>query len=259
MTPDPWRRAAGDVAASLMFCTRLPMGPSPVASCDVARAAWALPVAGAVVGALGALAYGGAVGLGLAPGVAAALALAATLAATGCLHEDGLADTADGLGGADRARKLEIMRDSRLGSYGACALVILLLLRWSAVASIADAGAVALALVASHVAARAPLAGFMALIPPARSDGLAATAGAPPRAAAVAAAVIGAVVLMLCLGPVAAVIAVALLAVTSGVMAGACVRALGGHTGDVLGAVEQVNEVLILLVAAAFAARGAAV
>jgi adenosylcobinamide-GDP ribazoletransferase len=253
----PWRRAAGDIVLSLMFCTRLPLAPAaPVASGDFARAAWAMPVAGAVVGAFGSLAFAMSARLGLAPPVAAALALAATLAATGCLHEDGLADTADSFGGADRARKLEIMRDSRLGSYGACALVVSLLLRWSAVASIADSGMVALALVASHAAARAPLPGFMALIPPARSDGLAGTAGVPPRAAAVVAALIGAVVLVLCIGPVAAMIAVALLAAASAVIAGVCVQAVGGHTGDVLGALEQVNEVLILLVAAAVAAKG---
>ena len=65
--------------------------------------------------------------------LAAALALAATLAVTGCLHEDGLADTADGFGGGRyRERKLDIMRDSRLGTYGACALMMSLILRWTA-------------------------------------------------------------------------------------------------------------------------------
>src|SRR6516162_2489519 len=108
----PWRRLAADLLVSLAFCTRLPLVTSTPA--------------------------------------AAALALAAGMVVTGCLHEDGLADTADGFGGSDRERRLEIMRDSRLGTYGACALLISLLLRWSALASIADARAVALALVAAH-------------------------------------------------------------------------------------------------------------
>jgi adenosylcobinamide-GDP ribazoletransferase len=254
----PWRRLAADLELSLMFCTRLPLAPStPVASGDIARASWAMPVAGALVGALGALAYWLAVRLALPPPVAAALALAAGMAATGCLHEDGLADTADGFGGHSRERKLEIMRDSRLGTYGACALVVSLLLRWSALASIADARAVALALVAAHAAARAPLPGFMALVPPARSDGLAASAGPPPHGAVAAAGLLGALALGLCLGPMAAVVALVLLAAAAAVIARVIAKAIGGHTGDVLGALEQVNEILVLLVAAALARPGA--
>jgi len=256
--PISWRRLATDLEVCVMFCTRLPLAPSmPVASGDIARASWAMPVAGALVGALGALAYWIAIRLGLPPPVAAALALAAGMAATGCLHEDGLADTADGLGGDGRVRKLEIMRDSRLGTYGACALAMSILLRWSALASIADARAVALALVAAHAAARAPLPAFMAFIPPARSDGLAAAAGAPPHRAIAAAGLLGALALVLCLGPMAAVAGLILLAAAGALMARVSLKAIGGHTGDVLGALEQIDEVLILLVAAALARPGA--
>jgi adenosylcobinamide-GDP ribazoletransferase len=251
------RRLATELAVCVMFCTRLPLATSmPVASGDIARASWAMPVAGALVGALGALAYWMAVRLQLGPLVAAALALVAGMVATGCLHEDGLADTADGFGGNGRERKLEIMRDSRLGTYGACALVMSLLLRWSALASIADARNVALALVAAHAAARVPLPGFMALVPPARSDGLAASAGQPPHGAVAAAGLIGVLALGLCLGPIAALAALVLLAAAAAVMARVSMKAIGGHTGDVLGALEQVNEILVLLVAAAFARSG---
>src|SRR5262249_56590715 len=100
--------------------------------------------------------------------LAAALALLATLLITGCLHEDGLADTADGLGGgSDRARKLEIMRDSRLGTYGACALMMSLLLRWAALAAIASPVAVTSSLIAAHASARAALPAIMRFVPPA--------------------------------------------------------------------------------------------
>ena len=78
---------------------------------------------------------------GLSPSVAAALALAAAMLATGCLHEDGLSDVADGFGGGKtRERKLEIMRDSRIGAYGAAALVMSVLIRWSALADLGSAG-----------------------------------------------------------------------------------------------------------------------
>jgi adenosylcobinamide-GDP ribazoletransferase len=257
MTRVPSRRFATDLVLSLMFCTRLPLATSmPVAGGDIARASWALPVAGAIVGALGALAYWMAVRLGLPPLVAAALALGAAMVVTGCLHEDGLADTADGFGGSDRERRLEIMRDSRLGTYGACALLMSLLLRWSALASIADVRAVALALVAAHAAARAPLPAVMASVPPARSDGLAAAAGPPPRESVVAAGLLGALALGLCLGLTAAVAAFILLAAAAVLMARVSVKAIGGHTGDVLGALEQINEILVLLIAAAFARPG---
>jgi adenosylcobinamide-GDP ribazoletransferase len=247
-----------DLAVCLMFCTRLPIGhATPVAGGDVARASWAMPVAGAFVGALGAFVYWMAVRLAFPPLVASALAVAAGLLVTGCLHEDGLADTADGLGGPSTERKLEIMRDSRLGTYGACALVMSILLRWSALASIADAREVALALVAAHAAARAPLPAFMAFVPPARSDGLAAAAGPPPRQAVTAAGVLGALVLAACFGPTAAVVALVLLAVAGVLMARLSVKTIGGHTGDVLGALEQVNEVVVLLVAVALAKTGA--
>jgi adenosylcobinamide-GDP ribazoletransferase len=257
-TPGLWHRLATDLAVSLMFCTRLPLAHAmPVAGGDVARASWAMPVAGALVGVLGALVYWTAVRLGLPPLVAAALALAAGLLATGCLHEDGLADMADSFGGEDRERKLAIMHDSRLGTYGACALMMSLLLRWSALASIADAGPVALALVAAHAAARAPLPAFMALVPPARNDGLAAAAGTPPRRTVAVAGLLGTLALAVCLGPMAALVALVLLAAAGALMARVSVAAIGGHTGDVLGALEQVNEILILLVAAALVKTGA--
>jgi adenosylcobinamide-GDP ribazoletransferase len=257
-TPGPWHRLATDLAVSLMFCTRLPLVCAmPVAGGDIARASWAMPVAGALVGALGALVFWIAVRLGLPPLVAAALALAAGLLVTGCLHEDGLADTADSFGGEDRERKLAIMHDSRLGTYGACALMMSLLLRWSALASIADAGAVALALVAAHAAARAPLPAFMALVPPARSGGLAAAAGTPPHQAVAVAGLLGMLALAVCLGPMAALVALVLLAAVGVLMARVSVAAIGGHAGDVLGALEQVNEILVLLVAAALVKTGA--
>src|SRR6516165_5794670 len=104
-----------DLTVGILFSTRLPLVHSmPIGADDVARASWSFPVTGALVGAIGALVYGVACWIGVPALPAAALALAATAAATGCLHEDGLADTVDGFGGGkDREQKLAIMRDSR--------------------------------------------------------------------------------------------------------------------------------------------------
>jgi adenosylcobinamide-GDP ribazoletransferase len=244
---------ATDLKISMLFSTRLPFRHrAPIAGADVARASWALPLAGALVGALGAAVYWLAHALGLPPAVAAALALTTTLLATGCLHEDGLADTADGFGGgASRERKLEIMRDSRIGSYGACALIMSLLLRVTALASLADPGLVAPVLIAAHASARATMPALVLLLPQARTDGLAADAGPPPRPSVIVAGILAAIALLLGLGPVTAIIALALLLAAIGFIARLSLRQIGGQTGDVLGALEQLGEVLVLLTALA--------
>src|ERR1700684_3594834 len=120
----------GEISASIHFLPRLPPPRQEGAGTSLAQAAWAFPLAGFVVGLVGALAYLIADRLVLFSWPAAALTLAATLLVTGALHEDGLADTADGFGGGDtREQKLDIMRDSHIGVYGVCAVVLSLLLR----------------------------------------------------------------------------------------------------------------------------------
>jgi len=252
--PAAWlSRIADGINVSVAFATRIPLANVGLTSgADVVRASWALPIVGVLVGGLGALTYWTAHLLGLTAASCAALTLAATLAATGCLHEDGLADTADGFGaGASRERKLEIMHDSRIGAYGSCALIVSILLRWSAVASLGDALHVTAALIAAHVAARGTLPAFMRLVPRARRDGLSAGAGAPTRATASIAACLGLLALGLTLGTVPALVAVSLIGLAGVLMGWLCIRQIGGQTGDVLGALEQVCEILILLTASA--------
>jgi adenosylcobinamide-GDP ribazoletransferase len=257
-TPDGWANGlTRDIKISISICTRLPLPFSvPIESGDVARASWAFPLAGFVVGGAGALVHAAALGLNLPSTVAAALALSATLLVTGCLHEDGLADTADGLGGGrDRARKLEIMRDSRLGTYGACALMISLLLRWTALAALASPIPVASALIAAHVSARAALPAFMHFVPAARCDGLSAQAGQPDLRPAALAILLGVVTLLAALGLVATIIGLAVATCGGLFMAWLATRQIGGQTGDVLGAVEQIIEIVILLTAVAMSGR----
>jgi adenosylcobinamide-GDP ribazoletransferase len=239
--------------ASLAFSTRLPLSPAaPQTAKAVANAAWAFAVTGLVVGLIGALVYVLAHRLGLPAWPAAALSIAATLVITGALHEDGLADTVDGFGGGDsRQSKLDIMRDSRTGAYGVCALVLSLSLRTGALASFADTHAVVWALIASHCAARAAMVILMWLLPPARSDGLSHEAGRPPGESVAAAAAIAFIVLLFCLHPVRGVIAALALIAAVALMAWLSTRQIDGQTGDVLGATEQVCEIVVLLVAVA--------
>jgi adenosylcobinamide-GDP ribazoletransferase len=170
--------------------------------------------------------------------------------ATGALHEDGLADTADGFGGGNsREQKLAIMRDSRIGTYGVCALALSLVLRVGALASLPSAHAVVWALLAAHAAARATMPALMLLLPPARSDGLSHDAGQPAGAGVAAAAAIGFLVLVFCLPLGRAIVALILLVAIVALMAWLATRQIGGQTGDVLGALEQVGEIAVLLAA----------
>jgi len=247
----PWlARRAGELSAAVLFLTRLPLPRHEHDAGAVARGAWAFPLAGFVVGLIGALAYALAHRLILFPWPAAALTIAATLIATGALHEDGLADTADGFGGGDtRERKLDIMRDSRIGTYGVCALAVSILIRADAVASLTDTGLVAAALIAAHSGARAAVAVVMSLVAPARSDGLSFGAGQPSVTRAAIAAAIGFLIVLFCLGPGHALVAAIAVAIVVALLAWLSLRQIGGQTGDVLGAVEQVSEIVILLVA----------
>jgi adenosylcobinamide-GDP ribazoletransferase len=255
-TRDEWTswlaQRAGELRTGILFSTRIPFARlAPASGADLERAVWALPLAGLIVGCVAALVYALAHRLGVPAWPAAALAVAAGMALTGALHEDGLADTIDGFGGGNtRERKLDIMRDSRIGVYGVCALAVTILIRAGAVASFDDAGLAAWALIAAHGAGRATMPVLMFFVPPARADGLSFAAGRPALEQAIAAAVLGILILVICLGFEAALVAAVLLAIAVALIARLSVAQIDGQTGDVLGALEQVSEIVILLVAA---------
>jgi adenosylcobinamide-GDP ribazoletransferase len=248
MTP---RRIADDIALCLVFFTRLPLPRFDFGSRTLAQAIWAAPLVGVAVAVAASVVHAVASAAGLSPGVAAALALGTAMLMTGCLHEDGLSDTADGFGGGKtREQKLEIMRDSRIGAYGASVLIMSALIRWSAVAQLGNSFWVFCGLAAAHAASRALLPVFMHLVPPARQDGLAAGAGQASSETAFVGLAIGAVAL-LALGVSGLVAAAALLAVLFFGFRALCLRQIGGQTGDTLGALQQLGEIVVLIVAAA--------
>ena len=244
-------RRADEFKCGVLFLTRLRYGASDSASGGgIAEAAWAFPLVGILVGFIGAVVFALVQKIGLPAWPAAALSVAATMAVTGCLHEDGLADTTDGFGGGTtRDQKLTIMRDSRIGTYGVCALAIAIILRVSALAILGAAGPVMVALIAAHGASRAVMPVFMMCVPPARRDGLSAGAGRPPQTSAAAAAVIGVLILLLCLGLGHGLVALIVLAIAGALLGWLSRDQIGGQTGDVLGAVEQAGEIAVLLIA----------
>lgn len=242
-----------EIGTCIGFYTRIPVAETALPQRGFAAAQWAAPIAGAVVALSGWVVWQAAASCGLEAGPAAALALGAVMLVTGSLHEDGLADTADGLGGGrTRERKLEIMRDSRIGTYGAAALAMSMLLRWSALAEIRDGLDVLLALLAAHMMSRALIPAFLAVVPPARADGLSAGVGSVDVNTAAIAGLLGIGALCL-LGLGAAVAAAVLLGAIFITFRRLCISQIGGQTGDTLGALQQFGEVAVLMVAAAVA------
>ncbi len=249
--PRRFAPAARDVADALRFFTRAPVGePGVGAPLDINRFAWAAPVAGVAVGLAGALVLALTALLGLPTLLRAGLATAALIAATGALHEDGLADVADGFGGGTtRAMKLDIMRDSRIGAYGALALALALILRVGALAAALDGGfsRASLGLIVVAALSRAAALTPLALLNPARAEGAGAAAGRlEPEA--LAAGWGSALIIALVLGLASLGFAHALVAaLASGGAAWAMValarRAIGGQTGDVAGAAQQLAEI----------------
>jgi len=212
-----------------------------------------VPVAGALLAAIGALALAFADAVGLPPLVCAGLAVGVQLLATGALHEDGLADVADGFGGgATRERKLEIMRDSRIGAYGAAALALSLLLRVGALGALLEhgLGAAAAGMILAGAASRAAALAPLALLDPARADGLGAGAGRLGSGGVVAAAATASIIaVLLGLGGIGlgrAILALGLALAAALAMAAIARRQIGGQTGDVAGAAQQLAEIACL-------------
>lgn len=248
----------GDVGAALMLLTRLPVA-SRLAADRGARSAWAWPLAGAVVAVLSWASGAALMAAGLPPVLAAGATLAVIVLVTGALHEDGLADCADGFwGGFTPERRLAILRDSRIGSYGVVALVLTLGMRWAAMATLFAAGNALAGLLAAGMLSRASMTGVMAILPFARPDGLAVHAGRPSSVATATAVAIAVTTSILALGPSA--LAAALAAGAAAACTAGVARAkIGGQTGDVLGAAQQVSEIAVLLTCVALAAQQAPV
>ncbi|RME68135.1 MAG: adenosylcobinamide-GDP ribazoletransferase, partial [Alphaproteobacteria bacterium] len=220
----------------------------------LADSVWAYPLVGALVGAIGAGCYAGAAVLGVPLPLAAVLAVAAMVLATGAFHEDGLADTADGLGGGgDRDAKLAIMRDSRIGTYGTLAVIFSVLVRVVALAGLPAVDIAAAALIGLAGLSRGAIVALLAALPSARTDGMGAVAANPGRGAVLAGGVLALLPLVFWPPPVAVALLATAMAAT--LIVGLLARAqIGGYTGDVLGAAQQACECACWIVIATLVA-----
>jgi len=241
-----------DIPLALGLLTRLPVSNDPeTAQQRGSNAAWAWPLAGLATGLIAGLAGWVATGLGASAGVSGGLVLVVLVMLSGAMHEDGLADTADGLwGGHDKMRRLEIMKDSRIGAYGVIALALSLILRWSALSSLIAAGWLFAPLIAAGMLSRAPMAVLMAGLPNARGHGLSQSVGAPGRRTAALGVGVAFIAGFLLTGLSVVLAAFWITLAVIGVAAVAKAK-IGGQTGDILGAAQQVGDIAALATFAA--------
>lgn len=244
----------GKLAQALSFFSRMTLpdwmwthaAPWRLNECGV----W-FPLAGAVIGLAPALVwFFGA--LAMPDMVAAALALALGVWLTGFLHEDGLADTADALVGTQlRDRAMEIMRDSRIGTYGAAVLVFSILLRWSALVALGPLGG-AIALVIAHATGRSAITLALGMATYARREGAGSLVAEGMSREDMYLALAITLALALILGWMGGLSA-AIIATGLAFLLMLWIRnRIGGYTGDTLGAMEQVAEITVMVVLAAF-------
>lgn len=249
-----------DFRAAVMFLTILPVAARGSVGAPVwPRLMRAFPLAGALVGAVSGAVLAAAVMAGLAPLAAALAALAAGVVVSGGMHEDGLADVADGLGGRTAERRLEIMRDPSVGAFGVMALVFAIGFQAVVLGGLITTGgalAAVAALVIAHAVSRFAALMMLAMLPAARGEGSGHRAGRPGGDVVIPAAIGALVVAGVAGGAMFAPLALAG-ALACGMLAAhgvirLCGRMLGGQTGDAAGAVEVVTRLVVLGALAAF-------
>lgn len=240
-------REIGHFFVGIMFLTRLPV-PSGLRQVEgrLARSARYFPLIGVLIGSLTALVFFIA-NLWLSPETSAAFAIGASLILTGALHEDGFADCCDGLGGgASREHALEIMQDSRLGTYGVAGLLVVLGLKWSVLAEFSPEQGV-IALIVAGAVSRGMIPPVLVSSGYARSRGLASSVAGGVTVPEAAFATLLSLAIAMIAGPAAGLAAFTAAVLTSGTMLAILVRKLGGYTGDGLGAIQTVAEVTVLV------------
>ena len=241
-----------DIGVATALMSRLPLPRLSDATFErQAPATWAFPVVGVLVAGPAALIGVLTFGLGLPASVAAGLMLAVQMAATGAMHEDGLADTVDGFwGGWDRARRLEIMKDSHIGTYGVLALMLSAGLRWAALTALISAGPFVAVVLAAAIFSRGVLPMLMTQMPNARGGGLSQRVGQPEFEVSLVSLGLGAG-LALILAGTTAILPVLIGGVAAALVARLAMVKIGGQTGDVLGATQQVVEIAMMICFAA--------
>lgn len=253
-----------DILACFAFFTRVPVPARIHAHPPHPGMTWALPIVGVFLALIAGLVLLLTAFLGLSPVLSALVVLSVGLLMTGAFHEDGLADIADGFGGGATAeRKLSIMKDSRLGTYGSAALILSLMFRVVAISELLDAKGALLAsltLIPVYAASRSAALWILVGLPAARDKGAAAAVGKPAKRAFTVSLCISAALVGALLTPVHGLLAtLACLLVPAFVVYGlgrVSLAQINGQTGDVAGAAQQLSEIALLLTILIFSKAG---
>ncbi|MBZ0215484.1 MAG: adenosylcobinamide-GDP ribazoletransferase [Fimbriimonadaceae bacterium] len=249
-----FKRVVSDLAAAWCLLLRVP-GPLParwLGQSGFAASAWAFPLIGALIGACGGAVYYAGAGLDLAPISRAGLTLAVIILLTGALHEDGFADFWDSFGGRDRKRRLEIMRDSRIGTFGTLGLIFSVGLRWGSIYDLGNARTILAVLIASAALSRMACLVIMRFLNAARDDGLGALASGISLPVFTLGGISAVIITLVAMPLPLAGLFFAAVAVVSIVLIAVAKSRFGGFTGDVLGAGQQFCEIALLVLAASF-------
>lgn len=234
---------------ALSFFTRLPIGKRDLSGVSLAGSVWAFPLVGAIIGLCGGMVYISSLYLSISPVVAAWLAVFSQIILTGGLHEDGLADTADGLAsGRTIEQKLAIMKDSRIGSYGVIALIIALSIRANSIASFPVSLQTLLIFVIVGACSRGCIVVLMRALPSAKADGLAKSSGRPSYERTIATLLFALCSLLFIGNFLTVILAVSALTALCFIIYNIAKNNFGGITGDIYGATQQISEVLLLVI-----------
>ena len=245
------RRRIAEVQTAFMLLTRLPVGTPGLYGAELAAAKWAFPLAGLAAGGVIAGVYTGLSSLGLPASLAAVLALTAGMMVTGGLHEDGLADCADGFGGGQtKDQKSEIMKDSQIGSYGVLGLIMVIAARTLALAALPATPQSVIIVISLAMVSRWMMVIYLNWLPSARADGLGHQAGKADRLSVVIAAGLCVPAVMFSGGFI--IFSLAALGGTALMVGWVAKRQIGGQTGDVCGAGQLLSETAGWVVLAAY-------
>ncbi|UTW57415.1 adenosylcobinamide-GDP ribazoletransferase [Kordiimonas sp. SCSIO 12603] len=241
-----WRE---DIAAAFMLLTRIPINWTKISDAppNLGRAMWAYPVVGFFIGGLMSLAFLASTHIGISKELAILIAISTAVFTTGSFHEDGLADVADGFGGGyGKDKKLEIMRDSRIGTYGGLALIIAFSFKFFSLQSMTEMDIVR-AMIIVAVISRSVILIPPLILSPARSNSLATEAGKPSFPTVTTAFILSLGSSFFIASMAATIFLTVSALLTTLVFCRLAYKQVGGYSGDILGATQQLSEIAMLI------------
>ena len=244
-------RCLEDILLALTFFTRIPIRFIVKYDRTLMQACWCFPLIGASIGLVGGTFLYLLLVIQIPVAISAVITICFIVILTGALHEDGLADTADGLGGGeDKKSKIEKMRDSRIGSYGVLAILLLTLIKLNALISLATEKPYEisfLSIICAHSLSRFSIIVIPYFSIPASNEGLARYAGKPATRGIIGSFLITSILILMLLPFDQAILSAVLAILVAGAVGLLASFQIKGYTGDILGAAQQVSEVTVLV------------